>query len=291
MKKELLLYEVKRTLICVAAAFVYAMGVNLFIVPAGLYSGGVMGFSQVIRTVLSRYLGMDFGGFDVAGLIYYMINVPLFVIAFTRLGKIFFFKTLVTVTAMTAFLSVIPVTEIVGDTMAACVVGGIISGSGIGVMLRMASSSGGMDVVGLILARWKKDFSVGKAGLFLNLALYGACFFLFDVEIVVYCIIYAAVYSMAMDKVHTQNINVEANIITKADTTELEKAVFDEIYRGMTKWTTQGAYTHQQSHMLYVTLSKYEVGRLKAVVHKYDPNAFIVINEGVSVDGNFLKKL
>lgn len=61
MKKELLLYEVKRTLICVAAAFVYAMGVNLFIVPAGLYSGGVMGFSQVIRTVLSRYLGMDFG--------------------------------------------------------------------------------------------------------------------------------------------------------------------------------------------------------------------------------------
>ena len=287
MNKELFLYEIKRTLICVAAAFVYALGVNLFIVPAGLYSGGVMGCSQVIRTVLARYLGLDFGGFDVAGLIYY----PLFIIAFTRLGKPFFFKTLVTVTAMTGFLSLIPVTRIVEDTMAACVVGGIISGSGIGVMLRMASCSGGMDVVGLILARWKKDFSVGKAGLFLNLALYGVCFFLFDVEIVVYCIIYAAVYSTAMDKVHTQNINVEANIITKADTTELEKAVFDEIYRGMTKWTTQGAYTHQQSHMLYVTLSKYEVGRLKAVVHKYDPNAFIVINEGVSVDGNFLKKL
>ena len=251
MKKDFILYETKRTLLCVVAAFVYALGVNLFIVPAGLYSGGVMGFSQVIRTVLSRYFGLDFGGFDVAGLIYYMINVPLFILAFTRLGKTFFFKTLVTVTAMTAFL----------------------------------------DVVGLILARWKKDFSVGKAGLMLNLVLYGICFFLFDVEIVVYCIIYAAVYSTAMDRVHTQNINVEANIVTKADTPELEKAVFDELYRGMTKWTTQGAYTHQESHMLYVTLSKYEVGRLKAIVHKYDPHAFIVINEGVSVDGNFLKKL
>ena len=248
MKKDFILYETKRTLLCVVAAFVYALGVNLFIVPAGLYSGGVMGFSQVIRTVLSRYFGLDFGGFDVAGLIYYMINVPLFILAFTRLGKTFFFKTLVTVTAMTAFLSVIPVTVIVEDRMAACVVGGIISGSGIGVMLRMASSSGGMDVVGLILARWKKDFSVGKAGLMLNLVLYGICFFLFDVEIVVYCIIYAAVYSTAMDRVHTQNINVEANIVTKADTPELEKAVFDELYRGMTKWTTQGAYTRSEEH-------------------------------------------
>ena len=291
MNKELFLYEIKRTLICVAAAFVYALGVNLFIVPAGLYSGGVMGCSQVIRTVLARYLGLDFGGFDVAGLIYYMINVPLFIIAFTRLGKPFFFKTLVTVTAMTGFLSLIPVTRIVEDTMAACVVGGIISGSGIGVMLRMASCSGGMDVVGLILARWKKDFSVGKAGLFLNLALYGVCFFLFDVEIVVYCIIYAAVYSTAMDKVHTQNINVEANIITKLNNVDLEKAIMEEIGRGLTKLTTLGAYTYEQSHMLYITLSKYEVSRLKAVVHKYDPNAFIVINEGVTVDGNFLKKL
>lgn len=291
MKKDLIVYETKRALMCVVAAFVYAMGVNLFIVPAGLYSGGVMGISQVIRTVLARFFGLDFGGFDVAGLIYYMINVPLFILAFTRLGKAFFFKTLVTVTAMTTFLSLIPVTRIVEDTMAACVVGGIISGSGIGVMLRMASCSGGMDVVGLILARWKKDFSVGKAGLMLNLVLYGICFFLFDVEIVVYCIIYAAVYSTAMDRVHTQNINVEANIITKADTAEMEKAVFDEIYRGITKWTTQGAYTHQQSHMLYVTLSKYEVSRLKAVVRKFDPNAFIVITEGVSVDGNFLRKL
>ena len=54
MKKDFIIYETKRTLLCVVAAFVYALGVNLFIVPAGLYSGGVMGFSQGIRTVLSR---------------------------------------------------------------------------------------------------------------------------------------------------------------------------------------------------------------------------------------------
>lgn len=291
MKKESMMDEGKKVLLCVVAAALYATGMNFFIVPTGLYSGGVMGISQVIRTLLTRSLGLDFNGFDIAGLIYYIINIPIFILAFARLGRKFFVKTLVTVTSMTVFLSLVPVTKIVEDAMASCMVGGIISGGGIGMALRMGSSSGGMDVVGLLLARWKKDFSVGKVSLMVNLMLYGVCLLLFDKEIVVYSIIYAAVYSVAMDKFHTQNITVEAKIITKMDTAALEKAILDEIYRGVTKWATLGAFTHEQSHLLYVTLSKYEVGRLKTVVRKYDPNAFIVISEGVSVDGNFLKKL
>ncbi|MCI8799226.1 YitT family protein [Acetatifactor muris] len=291
MKKEVVLYEGKRLLLCGLGAFLYAAGTNLFVVPAGLYTGGLMGFCQVIRTLLARYFHMNFSNFDIAGIIYYLINIPIFVIAFRRMGRMFFVKTLLTVTVMTLFLSLIPTRMIVKDSMAACMVGGIITGAGIGLTLRMASSGGGMDVVGVLLIRWKRDFSVGKANLFVNLALYAVCLFLFDVEIVVYSVIYAAVHSVAMDKVHTQNINVEAKIITKADTAALEKVIFEEIYRGITKWSTMGAYTHEDSHILYITLSKYEVSRLKAAVHRYDPNAFIVINEGVSVDGNFIKKL
>lgn len=291
MKKEVVLYEGKRLLLCVLGAFLYAAGTNLFVVPAGLYTGGLMGFCQVIRTVLAEYFHPNFSNFDIAGIIYYLINIPIFVIAFRRMGRMFFAKTLFTVTVMTVFLSLIPTSMIVKDSMAACMVGGIITGAGIGLTLRMGSSGGGMDVVGVLLIRWRRDFSVGKANLFVNLALYAVCLFKFDVEIVVYSIIYAAVHSVAMDKVHTQNINVEAKIITKADTAELEKVIFEEIYRGITKWSTMGAYTHEDSHMLYITLSKYEVSRLKAAVHRYDPNAFIVINEGVSIDGNFIKKL
>lgn len=286
-----LINESKRTLGSIFGAFLYAAGINLFVVPASLYTGGVMGICQVIRTLLVEYLQMDFSNLDIAGIIYYVINIPIFILAFTRMGKRFFLKTLVTVTAITVFLSVIPAVEIVEDVMAACVVGGIVSGAGVGIILRMGSSGGGMDVVGVLLTRWKRDFSVGKINLLVNLVLYGSCLFLFDVEIVVYSIIYAAVYSVAMDKVHVQNINVEVNVITKADTTALERKVFEELGRGITKWNTLGAYTYEQSHILYIMLSKYEVNRLKAMIHQYDPNAFIVVNEGVSVDGNYLKKL
>lgn len=291
MSRENMVYEGKRTLACIVASLMYAIGVNLFVVPAQLYSGGLMGICQVIRTLLVEYLHMNFHSFDIAGIIYYIINVPIFIIAFTRMGRKFFAKTLVTVTAMTLFLSVVPIVQVVDDTVAACVVGGIISGAGIGIILRMASSGGGLDVVGVLLTKWRRDFSVGKVYLIVNLSLYIICLFLFDIEIVVYSVIFAAVHSLAIDKVHIQNINVEANIITKLNNVDLEKAIMEEIGRGLTKWTTLGAYTYEQSHMLYITLSKYEVSRLKAVVHKYDPNAFIVINEGVTIDGNFLKKL
>ena len=291
MSRENMVYEGKRTLACIVASLMYAIGVNLFVVPAQLYSGGLMGICQVIRTLLVEYLHMNFHSFDIAGIIYYIINVPIFIIAFTRMGRKFFAKTLVTVTTMTVFLSVVPIVQVVDDTVAACVVGGIISGAGIGIILRMASSGGGLDVVGVLLTKWRRDFSVGKVYLIVNLSLYIICLFLFDIEIVVYSVIFASVHSLAIDKVHIQNINVEANIITKLNNVDLEKAIMEEIGRGLTKWTTLGAYTYEQSHMLYITLSKYEVSRLKAVVHKYDPNAFIVINEGVTVDGNFLKKL
>nr|WP_300789690.1 YitT family protein [uncultured Acetatifactor sp.] len=291
MSRENMVYEGKRTLVCIVASLMYAIGVNLFVVPAQLYSGGLMGICQVIRTLLVEYLHMNFHSFDIAGIIYYIINVPIFIIAFTRMGRKFFAKTLVTVTAMTVFLSVVPIVQVVDDTVAACVVGGIVSGAGIGIILRMASSGGGLDVVGVLLTKWRRDFSVGKVYLIVNLSLYIICLFLFDIEIVVYSVIFASVHSLAIDKVHIQNINVEANIITKLNNVDLEKAIMEEIGRGLTKWTTLGAYTYEQSHMLYITLSKYEVSRLKAVVHKYDPNAFIVINEGVTIDGNFLKKL
>lgn len=291
MDKKLLLDEGKKALACIAGAFLYAAGINLFIVPAALYTGGVMGICQVIRTLLAKFLHLQFNAFDIAGVIYYLINIPIFIVAFTKIGRKFLTKTVISVTAMTLFLSLVPVIPVVEDVMAACVVGGIISGAGSGIMLRMGSSGGGMDIVGVLLTRWKQDFSVGKVGLLVNLALYGTCVFLFDLDIVVYSVIYAAVYSVAMDKVHTQNINVEVHVITKADTTALEKEVFQELGRGVTKWSTLGAYTYDRSHILYILLSKYEVGRLKTIVHKYDPKAFIVVNEGVSVIGHYLKKL
>ena len=88
MNKEELLYEGKRTVTCILAALMYAVGLNLFVVPAQLYSGGLMGVCQVVRTLLVDYLHMNFQSFDIAGIIYYIINIPIFIIALAFQGDI-----------------------------------------------------------------------------------------------------------------------------------------------------------------------------------------------------------
>ncbi len=290
-KKKKLIFEGERLLGNLLGTIIYAIGINLFVVPTALYSSGLMGVCQVIRTLLVDYLHLPFDRFDIAGVLYWLINIPILLFAIKGMGKGFLLRTLGSVTAMTVFLAIIPIRPVVEDTLTACVVGGIIAGVGVGITLRMNSSLGGIDVIGILITRRRKDFSVGKMNLFLNLVLYGTCLLLFDVETVIYSLIFAAVYSIAIDKVHVQNINVEVSIITKANTEMLEKEIFNEIGRGITRWASEGAYTNEQSHILYILLSKYEVNYLKAIVHKYDASAFIVVNEGVKVDGNYLKKL
>lgn len=275
-------------------AVLYAIGINIFTAPCNLYTGGLMGICQLIRTALSTFLQISPANIDLAGIIYYLINIPIMILAYKKLGRMFLARTVVCVTTVTLAMSLIPIPAIPimeDDILAACIIGGAISGCGVGICLRMGGCAGGMDIIGILLIKWKKNFSVGKVNFMVNVILYGTCLFLFDMRIVVYSLVFAAITSFSTDKVHAQNINVEVTIITKKKSPEMEAEVFAQLGRGITKWQTQGAYTHEDSEILYVLLSKYEVNQLKQIIHTYDPQAFIVVNEGVNVDGNYVRKV
>ena len=137
----------------------------------------------------------------------------------------------------------------------------------------------------------EEQLVLGKVNTITNAVLYGICLFLFDVSTVIYSLIYAAVSAFAVDHEHSQNINVEVRIITKLDDTGLEQEILQKMDRGITRLESTGAYTNEKSNMLYILVSKYEVGQLKNIVLKYDPHAFIVMNEGVTVIGHYKKKL
>lgn len=292
--RKFLLEQIKQTMGGIVAVFIYALGMNLFIVPVKLYSGGLMGICQLIRTLLTNYMQLSFGAVDIAGIIYYLLNIPLLVVAVARIGKKFFAKTVVCVTAMTLFLSAIPIPAqpiMESDMMASCLIGGIMCGVGIGLSLKMGCSTGGMDILALILIKWKKDFSVGKMNLFVNIVLYSVCFFLFDIPTVIYSLIYASVNATAVDRIHSQNINVEVSVVTKQFNEAMEKEIMAHLDRGITKWQAKGAYTEENKQVLYILLSKYELPQLRYIIHKHDPHAFVVVNEGVHINGHFVKKL
>ncbi len=276
----------------IGGSFLFAAGVNLIITPLGLYNGGFMGTAQLIRTFLVSYLHLGFlGQFDLAGIIYFLINVPLLYLAWKEMGRQFFVKTLITVIIQTVFLTLIPVpkTPVIEDYLTACIIGGLVAGTGTGMVLRGGSSGGGQDIIGILCTKKYPGFSVGKISIMMNVFVYGICAFLFDIEIVIYSLIYATVLALACDRAHIQNINMSVMIFTKKQ--GISRAIMEETGRGVTNWDGEGAYTNETSYILLVMISKYEQDQIKRIVHSIDPNAFMIFNEGCSVVGNFEKRL
>lgn len=283
----------ERNLTAIAGMLVFSMGINFFIVPAGLYNGGLMGISQVIRTLLVQYAHLFSGTTDIAGMINLILNIPLFFLAYMTIGKNFFTRTIICVVSQTIFLSILPIPSVpvVGDTLTASIIGGIFGGCGIGISLRAGGSSGGMDIVGMYFTKKYKGFSVGKVSLLVNAVVYGVCAILFGVQTAVYSIIYSAVSTLMSDKTHTQNINTEVVIFTKKEPKEILDYIVKEFKRDATWWEAKGGYTESRTYMVIAVLSKYECVHLRKDLKMIDENAFVVAKDGMSINGKYEKHL
>ena len=281
-----------RVLIAVFATFLYALGVNLFVVPMGLYSGGVVGLSQIIRTLLAQAVELP-TGVDIAGILYFLINIPVLYLAWRDLGRAFLIRTLICVGASSLFLSVIqsPAVPILDDPLASCLVGGILCGFALGLALTCGCSTGGLDILGLWLAKKGKGFSVGRFSLSFNALLYTLCAVLFGLRAAIYSIIYTVFCALFIDRGHQQNITEQVLIFTKDEDPELPRNIMARLGRGVTYWEGKGAYTGEDLRVLCVCVSKFEEADLYGVVHELDPNAFFITQEGVTIHGNFIRKL
>lgn len=282
-----------RILAAVLGELLIAITGRLFIVPLGLYGGGLMGLCQLIRTLMQMYLGISFGTYDIAGILYFLLNIPILFLAYRTLGRSLVFKTIVCTVTYSLFYSLIPspVAPIVNDYLTSCLLGGILSGIGSGIILTCGCSSGGLDVIGLWLSKRGSSFTVGRFSIFFNAFLYAVCLILFAPEVAIYSIIYNFFSAMVVDRMHKQSINVQALVFTKEDQHKLGNYIIEKLSRGVTYWTGTGAYSGETINVLCVCLSKYEIEELLHVVHDIDPHAFFSVQEGTHVYGNYHKRL
>ncbi|MCI2055901.1 MAG: YitT family protein [Oscillibacter sp.] len=282
-----------RLIAALVGSFVSAAALNIFIVPLGLYTGGLMGMCQVIRTLLQTYAGLSFGAYDIAGVMYFILNIPILLVAYKTLGRGLVVRTLICTVAYSLFYSIIPIpaAPVIEDPLTACLLAGIVTGVGSGIILTCGCSGGGLDVVGLCLSKRGSGVTVGKFSITFNAVLYIACLFLFNASVAIYSIIYNFFGAMVLDRMHQQNVNVQAMIFTREDETQLSQFIIERLGRSVTYWNGIGAYTGENVHVLCVCLSKYEIEELRHAVRSIDPHAFLVVQEGVHVDGNFPRKL
>ena len=258
--KDLLNWNYKDFIKMFIGSLMFCISVNIFIVPNNLYTGGVLGIAQLIRSIIIDIIGIKCS-FDFSGLLYYALNIPLFVIAYRSISKSFFARTLLVTSLQTVMLSLIPTTLIVNDVLTNVLVGGLLGGAGLGIVLSCGASTRGTDIIGLM----------------------------YGLETAIYSIIYSYVDSLTIDKMHEQNICSTAFIFCKKNPKDINNYIKNELGRDFTYWDAKGGYDDSRTYIIYTALTKYELIKLERKIKECDFNAFMVKSEGVGIKGEYEK--
>ena len=267
----------------------FCFAVNFFVVPNNLYTGGVLGLAQILRSILIDAFRLNIK-FDFSGIIYYLINIPLFILAYKSIGKTFFFRTLFAVSVQAVMLSTFPTKLLVDDVLTNAVVGGLLAGVGVGIILSSGASTGGTDIIGLVLAKKNNNYSVGKLGLFVNFIIYSIAGFMYGLETMIYSIIYSAADSLMIDRMHEQNICSTAFIFCKKNPKVINDFIKNDLNRDFTYWHAKGGYDDSRTYIIYTALTKYELIKLERKLKELDIQTFIVKSEGIGIKGEFKKQ-
>lgn len=256
---------------------------SYILVPLNLYSGGFTGISQVLMTLLEKIFHITFPtGIDFTGIFLWILNIPLFFLAWKTVSRTFFLKTVCTVFLQSFFMAVIPAAQapVVSDKLVCCLIGGAVSGFGVGLTLKCGSSGGGTDIVGIYCSKKFPDFSVGKLTLLVQMQLFILSAALNNsLETAIYSIIFCYAASVMMDKIHYQNIMTNAFIITKTNPNLIGNQIISDLNRSYTTWTGESGYKKEPIQVIMTIISKYESQQLKQIVASEDPDAFITYTD------------
>ena len=285
--------NIKRNLLEIIPAilgiFLYAVSYRIIIVPLHLFGGGFTGIAQTILAILNDFTGITLSS-DFTGLLLLLLNIPLFYVVKNILSQAFLIKSIICILLQSLFMTIIPVpsSPIINDALTCTLVGGFLSGLGVGLTLYYGSCGGGTDILGLYLTSTHPGFSVGKLTLALNSCIYLFCAVHDNYQLAIYSIIFSFIASLIMDKIHYQNIMTCTFIVTKS--LLVKDHIFETINRGCTIWKGFGGYRNEPIYIIMTVVSKEESNLLKKTVLHIDSQAFITFQDHSDIQGNFSKR-
>ena len=271
--------HLKKLVIAASYAFLSAVSVNLFWVPGGIYANGVTGFAQLVVALSGKFhLPM----LDLATLVL-LINVPLLVIAWFKIDRKFTIFTIIAVFLTSVFMKLIPVMALTDDPVICTVFGGLILGLGVGITLNSDFSTGGLDIIG-ILVRKVTTRSIGTIFTAFNLAIEFIAGFVFGWRYALYSAITVFINGKVVDFVNTKERKVQLLIVTK-HANEMLRRIQDNHQSGITVINhAQGGYYHESQDILLLVVTSHELNAISSVVKKVDQLAFMSITKGIETN-------
>ncbi len=275
--------EIKKIAIVIAGAFLTALGMNLFLIPANVYSSGFTGIAQLLSKVLTDYTPIHIS----IGFLLLLLNIPVAILGWKKVGKSFTIYSFISVVLSSLFLELIPVKQMSHDILLNAVFGGVIIAVGVGFTLKFGASTGGLDIIAMILSRMK-DKPIGPYMLALNSIIILTAGFLYGWEKALYTLVFLYTSTRVIDTIHTRHSKLTAFIITKkAD--EMKKAIHAKLVRGITMIPAKGAFSNETREMMMIVITRYELYDIERIIRDVDPNAFTNIVQTTGVYGFFRK--
>ncbi|MBO0959898.1 YitT family protein [Neobacillus sp. MM2021_6] len=265
----------KDIMIIMIGAFLFALGVNVFVIPNEFGEGGVTGI-----TIITYYL------FEWSpGLVNLILNAFLLLVGYKFLNKVTTIYTIIAVVFNSLFLHLTEGWTIASDEMMVnAIFGGIVIGAGIGLIIRVGGTTAGTTILARITHKFL-GWSISYGLLFFDLIVALSSYFIIGAEKLMLTIIMLYVGTKVMEFV-IEGLNPKKAITIISDKpNDIAEQVTTSMDRGVTVYSGHGYYTKTPKEILYIVISKQEVIKLKRIVQSTDPNAFIAIHDVRDVFG------
>lgn len=277
LKNEQLASAVQIALGCALGALAYP----LFLVPNHIAPGGLTGLATVLNYLFRWPVGTTS----------LVMNVPLFIIGYRAMGRLFVIRSLVATVLFSVLIDLIPLPPMTEQPLLGAVFGGVLLGAGLGLILRGGATTGGTDMVARMIHNRFQHISVGAFLFLIDCCVVLMAGFFIEAEYALYAFVALYAASKLIDVVMVGLTREKACYIISTQHEQVKREIMEKLDRGVTVLHAEGGYSGQERPVLLCVLSAQELGRLKAIVREADEDAFLFISDAHEVLGEGFRKL
>jgi len=257
-------------------SLVFIVGMNGILAPNKILNGGIVGIAMLMH-YLFPFMGI--------GAAYFLLNIPLAIIGWRNISRRFMVYSLFGMLFFSLAAAMLhPKPPEIEDPMLIAIFGGVICGLGAGLILRSIGSAGGLDILAIYLNK-KFGFRIGSIIFTFNALVLLTGAYLYDVEMILYSIVYLYSSSKTMDMVLTGFNRRKSLIVISDQAEEIADSILSDKGRGVTFLRGEGAFSRKEKKVIFTITSLTELTKMKELIWRMDPDAFMVINDTLEVLG------
>jgi len=267
-------------ILIVLGIFSAAFGIKGFLLSSHFIDGGVTGISM---------LGSEVAGVPLSILLV-VINLPFIALGYKQVGKIFALKSALAIAGLAVVLAAVSFPDVTPDKLLTAVFGGFFIGAGIGLAIRGGAVLDGTEIAALLISKKSSILKVADVILILNILIFVAAAFFLSVESALYSILTYFAASKTIDFL-LYGIEEYHAVIIVSDCHEIIKnSIVNGLGRSVTIYKGQSGVSDTERDILYVVVTRLEIGEIKNVVKQTDENAFIIVHNLSDVEGGLIKR-